>query len=92
MGSVLHSLHRHSLTDCFAYVQMPQAGAQHTGQAQAQRSLLATIEELLRGGGGPVCEAYVADIEHVVDQNPIAVPPWSTVVTRTRFGFAELQI
>ena len=68
MGSVLLSLHRHSLTHRFASVQMPQAGAQHTGQAQAQRSLLATIEELLRGGGGPVCEAYVADIEHVVDQ------------------------
>lgn len=78
--------------DAVACLQGPHAGAQHAGQAQARQTLLARIEELLRGAGGPVCDAYVADIEHVVDQNPIAVPPWSTVATRTRFGFAELQI
>ena len=70
-------------------MQGPHAGA---GQAQARQALLATIEELICDDGGPVTEAYVADIEYMVDEKPVAVPAWSPVVTRTRFGFAELQI
>jgi hypothetical protein len=65
--------------------------AQHGKQAKHQQLLLAMVDEHLKKvNNGPVTAAFLKDLEHEVDDNLVAVPAWSTTVTKARFKFAQL--